>query len=159
MSIASKIVSFLELARGGYLGSGKAAPVVLITGINKSGGALVKGDVVVFDRTNSTVDMIAFTTSTGGNDIDVLGMVFQPVANDGIGKVQIWGPTKFLKADGTTDIAVGDMLGTFTTAKIAQKSTTGGRFARALEAYSTNDSAGVIDAFILNINLGAMTTE
>ncbi len=151
--------SLFHLARGGYRGGGQAAPVVAVTGKNTSGGALVRGDVVVIDRTNMTVDLICFTTSTGGNDIDVLGMVMEPIGIDGIGRVQIWGPTKDLKVDGTTDIAVGDMLGTFTTAKIAQKSTTGGRFARALEAYTANNSSGVIDAFIANINMQSFTTE
>lgn len=154
-----QLTSVLKLLRGGYSGSGLAAPVVLIDAENKSGGALVKGDVVVYDRTNSDVNLISFTTTTSANDVDVLGMCAEAIADGAIGKVQIWGPTKHLKVDGTTDIAVGDMLGTFTTAKIAAKSTTGGRFARAMEAYATNDSAGVIDAFITNLNFGAFTTE
>ncbi len=156
---ALTLSSILDLVRGGSRNGGQAAPVITVTGKNTSGGALVRGDVVVLDRTNMTVDLIAFTTTTSANDIDVLGMVVAPVGIDGIGKVQIWGPVKSLKVEGTTDIAVGDMLGTFTTAKLAAKSTTGGRFARALEAYTTNDGAGVIDAFITNMNLGAFTTE
>lgn len=149
-----------SLLRGGFLGNGNAAPVFIIHCVNNSGAALAQGDVVVLDRSNSTVNAIYVTTSTGGNDIDVVGMVYDATLPSlGIGRVQIWGPTKYLKVDGTTDIAVGDMLGTYTTAKIAQKSTTAGRFARAMEAYTTNDSLGVIDAFILNMNLGAFTTE
>lgn len=151
--------SFLALIRGGNRSSGQAAPQVYLLAKNTSSGALVRGDVVVFDRTNSTVDLLAVTTTTSGNDIDVAGMVMEPLADGGIGKILIWGPTKHLKVDGNTDIAVGDMLGTFTTAKIAAKSTTGGRFARAMEAYTTNDAAGVIDAFLTNLNLGAFTTE
>jgi hypothetical protein len=74
-------------------------------------------------------------------------------------KVQIWGPTKHLKVDGTADIAVGTMLGAFSTATLASATTTAGRFARALEAYTTNDGAGVINAFITNLNMGAFSTE
>ncbi len=140
--------------------NGGAAPAITIDCKNTSGGALARGDVVVFDRTNSVHGLICVTTSAGGNDIDVVGMVYNAVlGQDLVGPIQIWGPTKYLKADGTTNIAVGDMLGTFTTAKIAAKSTTGGRFARAMEAYTTDDSAGVIDAFLTNLNLGAFSTE
>lgn len=152
------IERIIKLNRGSN--TGLAAPVFTIQAKNTSGGALARGDVVVFDRTNSTANLICVTTTTSGNDIDVVGMVYNSVlGQDLVGPIQIWGPTKYLKADGNTDIAVGDMLGTFTTAKIAAKSTTGGRFARAMEAYSTNDAAGVIDAFICNMNLGAFTTE
>ena len=52
--------------------------------------------------------------------------------------------------DGTTDITAGDFLGTFTTAGIAQKSTTAGsRKAIAHQAYSTDDSSGLVDATLL----------
>lgn len=147
----------MKLKRGHNNGG---APAITIDCKNTSGGALARGDVVVFDRTNSVHGLICVTTTTSGNDIDVVGMVYNAVlGQDLVGPIQIWGPTKYLKADGNTDIAVGDMLGTFTTAKIAAKSTTGGRFARALEGYTTNDAAGVIDAFITNINLGALSTE
>ena len=150
----------LALFRGG-IDNNDAAPVVTIECKNTSGGALARGDVVVWDTTsNSTADVISVTTTTSGNDVNVIGMVYdQSIAANAIGQVQIWGPTRHLKVDGNTDIAIGDMLSTFTTAKIAQKSTTGGRFARAMEGYTTNDSAGVIDAFITNLNLGAFSTE
>lgn len=154
-----QITRLLDLARGENRSGGKAAPTVEITAKNTSGGALTRGDVVVWDTTNSTVDLFCATTSTGGNDVNVMGMVVAPIAQDGIGKIQIWGPTKHLKVNGTSDIGVGDMLGTYTSAGIAQKSTTGGRFARAMEAYTTNDSSGVIDAFITNLNLLAFSTE
>ena len=52
--------------------------------------------------------------------------------------------------DGTTDIAIGDPLGAFTTAKIAMKAAAGDMaFAVALEAYTTDDSSGVIDALLI----------
>jgi hypothetical protein len=56
--------------------------------------------------------------------------------------------------DGTTDIAVGDYLTCFTTVKIAAKAATGNMvFAIALEAYTTNDSAGVVDALLITPRL------
>lgn len=139
----------LKLKRGGLAKSGLAGPVVTIQAKNVSGGTLNRGDTVVMSWSGCTADLLAVTTTTSGGDTAVAGMVLDvSLADTAIGEIQVYGPTKFLKVDGTTDIAVGDALGTFTTAKIAAKVTTAGRFARALEAYSTNDSSGVIDAFI-----------
>jgi hypothetical protein len=149
----------LHLTRGGTTPAASAAPVVCIVAQNHSGGALARGDVVVLDKTNSRASLLHVTTTTSANDVDVVGMVFEPIADGAVGRVQIWGPTDALKVDGSTNVAVGDLLGTFTTAKIAAKSTTAGRFARAMEAYATDDAAGVIDAFLTNLNLGAFTTE
>ncbi len=115
---------------------------------NNTGGALAQGDVVV---NNSPTNIEDITTTTTGGDQDVFGMVDGSIANTANGYVLIEGFTKFLKVNGTTDIAVGDYLCTFTSATIAQKATTTGQmvFAIALEAYATNDSNGVIDAYIL----------
>lgn len=146
----------LDLHQGGMLGN-TAAPIITITGQNKSGGSVARGDVVIWDTTNATPDVAAFTTTTTGNDPLVMGMVYDvSVANGAIGKVQVWGPTTALKVDGTTDIAKGDFIGSFTTVKIGQKTTGQGAFAIAQEAYTTNDSAGVIDAFI---NCWALTNN
>lgn len=156
------ISQMLRLRRGGIGGNGTAAPVVTFFAKNGSGGTLVRGNTVVMDWANCTPDLLTVTTTTSGNDVTVAGVVYSTsVASGGIVEVQCYGPTKGLMVDGTTDIAVGDALGTFTTAKIAAKSTTGGRFARALEAYATNDSSGVIDAFItLGLQAGmCFTTE
>lgn len=155
-----RISSWLELLLGSSK-NGKAGPIATFMAKNTSGGTLARGDVVVMDWANCTVDLLAITTTTSGDSVTVAGMVFDAsLADAAVGRIQCYGPTKFLKVDGTTDIAVGDALSTFTTAKIAQKSTTGGRFARALEAYSTNDSNGVIDAFItIGLQHGAFTTE
>lgn len=142
----------VEMVRHGTFGK-NAAPVVTILAKNNSGGARARGDVVILDRANSTLDRLAFTTTTTANHADVLGMVYESIADGALGRVQIWGPTHSLKANGTTDIAAGDLLGTFTTAGIAQKSTGAGAFATAFEAYSTDDSSGVIDAFLHNLGL------
>lgn len=89
------------------------------------------------------------TTTTGGDD-KVFGIAEETIADSATGSIQTLGKTVSLKVDGTTDIAVGDLLATFTTAKIAQKATSGDMaFAIALEAYATDDSSGVIDARLI----------
>jgi len=61
------------------------------------------------------------------------------------------GKTNLMKVNGTTDIAVGDFLCTFTTAGISAKAAPGDMaFAIALEAYTANDSSGVIDALLIS---------
>ena len=142
----------LEFARGGEQGN-QAAATVIVKAINKSGGALAVGDTVIYDTTNSTADLIAVTTTASGDNRLAYGIAREVIANNTVGDVQIWGPTSFLKVNGTTDIAVGDYLSTFTTAKIAQKTTGAGAFAMALEAYTGNDSNGVIDAFIMTMGM------
>lgn len=137
----------LRLVRGGS-GGNQAAPVVTVEGFNNSGGDIAAGDVVVWDRANSTADQIYFKTTTGANDLDVLGVAVEAIISVAVGKIQIWGPISTLKVDGTTDIVAGDYLGTYTTAKIAAKTSGTGSFGFAMEGYTTNDSNGVIDAFI-----------
>lgn len=93
----------------------------------------------------------AFTTTTTLGDSKVLGMSTASINDASYGTVITDGWTNDLKVDGTTDIAVGDWLCTFSTVKIAYKCANGGTaFAVALEAYATNDSAGVIDAFLVS---------
>lgn len=117
---------------------------------NKSGSSVAPGDVVILDTTNSTATEVAFTTTASADNKLVLGMVIHNIATDGYGQVQTKGPTDALKVDGTADIAVGDAIATYTTTKIGQIATSGkgGAFAIALEAYSTDDSLGVIDAWL-----------
>lgn len=113
---------------------------------NTSGGALAVGDVVVI---KAATELEVTTTTTEGDPL-VLGMVAQIIANNAYGLVQIYGKTTFLKVNGTDNIAIGDFIGTFTTAKIGMKATLGKTaFAVALEAYTADDSNGVIDAFII----------
>ena len=152
MSQQVKIHRELEFGRGGSRGN-ESGPIVTVFAKNTSGGAIARGDIVIIDTTNSSADLLQVTTTTTLNDVKVVGMVYDlSIASNGVGKIQIWGPTSFLKVDGTTDIAVGDMVGTFTTAKIGAKSLGQGGFAQAYEAYATNDSAGVVDAFICNLD-------
>lgn len=118
---------------------------------NTSGGQLVAGDVVVIKAVAAGDE---FTTTTTQGDDKVLGMVAATIADTAYGLVQVSGKTVSLKVNGTTDIAIGDYLGTHTDAGIAMKASAGDMcFAMALEAYTANDSSGVIDALLISPRL------
>ena len=121
---------------------------IFIEMINDSGGAVARGDTVMLDAAKGRN---YFDTSSGGDDNQVFGMAAEAIADGARGKIQTYGPTKYLKVDGTDNISVADFISSFTTAKIAQKGTigSGNCFAIACEAYTSNDSLGVIDAFLL----------
>ena len=121
---------------------------IFIEMINDSGSAVARGDLVMLDAAKGRN---YFDTSTGGDDDQVFGMAAEAIADGARGKIQTYGPTKYLKVDGTDDIAVADFISSFTAAGIGQKGTigSGNCIAIACEAYTTNDSAGVIDAFLL----------
>jgi hypothetical protein len=113
---------------------------------NTSGGQLVAGDVVILKAVAAGNE---FTTTTTAGDDKVYGVVAETIANDASGYVQVKGKATTLKVSGETDIAIGDLLGTHDSAGIAQKAGAGAQaFAIALEAYTTDDHNGVIDAFI-----------
>ncbi|MHA2065857.1 MAG: hypothetical protein ACXABY_15910, partial [Candidatus Thorarchaeota archaeon] len=114
---------------------------------NDSGLTINAGNVVVM---GTATDGEGITTTTTAGDSKVLGMAVESIANAADGRIQTLGKTTLLTVDGTTDIAVGDLLTTFTTVGIAAKASSGQvAFAMALEAYTTDDSAGVIDAMII----------
>lgn len=121
---------------------------ICIEMMNGSGAAVARGDLVVLDHAEGRN---FFTTSTGGDDNLVLGMAYEAIADNAKGLIQIYGPTKYLKVNGTTDISAGDFISTYTEAGIGQQGTigSGNCIAIACEAYATNDSLGVIDAFLL----------
>ena len=113
---------------------------------NTSGGALATGDVVVLKPSTG----VEVTTTTTEGDPLVIGMVAQIIANNAYGLIQIYGQTASLKVNGTENIAIGDLIGTSTIAKIGKKAAAGkSAFAMALEAYTNDDSNGVIDAMII----------
>lgn len=116
---------------------------------NNSGGALSAGHVVILDTTDNSGQSV--TTTTVANNALAFGVVTTGGADQADVVVGVGGAVgDVVKVDGTTDIAVGDPLSTFTAAGIAQKGSygTGAIFAIALEAYSTDDSSGVIRAWI-----------
>jgi len=115
---------------------------------NTSGGALAAGDVVILKSVAAGNEV---TTTVTEGDQNVFGMVAEAIADTASGYVLVKGKTTALKVDGTTDIAIGDLIGCFTTVKIGMKAATGKMaFAIALEAYATNDSSGVIDALLIS---------
>lgn len=121
---------------------------------NTSGGTLTAGTVVVY-KSAAAGDEVTTTTTAG--DKKAYGVLEESINDGSFGFMLIQGKTTLLKADGTTDIAVGDWLSCFTTAGIAQKATesvagvTVGdtAFAVALEAYTANNSSGVLDALLI----------
>ncbi len=118
---------------------------------NTSGASLAAGNVVILKAVAAGNEVT--TTTTAGDDL-VLGVSLEAPANNSFGAIQTLGKTTTLKVNGTTDIAVGDFLSTYTTAGIAAKASAGDMaFAIALEAYTTDDSSGVIDALIISPRL------
>jgi parallel beta-helix repeat protein len=114
---------------------------------NTSGGDLAAGDVVVLKAVAAGDEVT--TTTTAGDD-KVFGIATGAIVSNTYGNIQILGKTTLLKVDGTTDIAIGDFLSTFTTVKVAKKGVIGDMvFAIALEAYTTDNSSGVIDALLI----------
>ena len=97
-----------------------------------------------------TIRADQITTTTSHGSVNVFGMVRGTILNQKYGNVLVKGYTESLKVDGTTDIAVGDYITTHTVAGIGAKATTGDTvIAKAIEAYSANDSNGVIKAMII----------
>lgn len=115
---------------------------------NTSGASIAQGAVVVRKAVAAGNEI---TTTTTASDNFVLGVADEAIADTAWGYVCVEGKTIYQKVNGTTDIAVGDYLTTFTTAEIAAKAAAGNlAFAIALEAYTTDNSSGVIDALIIN---------
>lgn len=114
---------------------------------NGSGGTIAQGAVVTF-KADATGEVVTTTTTQG--DDKVFGMAVLAIDDGEYGAILVEGYTTVLKVNGTTDIAIGDLLGTFTTAGIAMKAAAGDMaFAYALEAYATDDSNGVINAVLI----------
>lgn len=114
---------------------------------NTSGDNLVVGDVVVLKAVAAGNEVT--TTVTEGDQM-VFGMLAENINDNAWGWILVEGKTVVLKVNGTTDIAIGDLLGTHTDAGIAMKAAAGKMgFAIALETYTTDDSAGVIDALLI----------
>lgn len=115
---------------------------------NTSGSTINKGNVLTLKAASSGEET---TTTTAQGDDLVYGMALADnIANNEYGPVLTEGYTTLLKVDGITDIAIGDLLGTSTTAGIAMKAGAGDMaFAIALEVYTANDNNGVINALII----------
>lgn len=122
---------------------------------NTSGVTINAGEVVVWKAVANGDEV---TTTTTASDPLVMGVSEASIGNNSYGHILTAGKTVLLKVDGTTDIAVGDFLTTYTTAGIARKASAGTlgttpgdlAFAIALEAYTADDSSGVIDALLIS---------
>ncbi len=79
---------------------------------NKDDLELWPGDVVVLDTANSSDSNIAIKASNTSDDIDVYGIAIQHIVAGEYGEIQTEGPTAIVtvRADGNTNIAVGDEL-------------------------------------------------
>ena len=144
-TIIAKLVSFardIVIAFNGSLDRG-----IFIEMINDSGADVVRGDALMLDAAKGRN---YFDTSTGEDDDQIFGMAAEAIADGARGKVQTWGPTKYLRANGADDIAAGDFLSSYSAAGIWQKGTigSGNCFAIACEAH-TADSTVALDAFLL----------
>jgi len=114
---------------------------------NTSGGSLAAGDLVTFKAVAAGDEVT--TTTIQGDDL-IFAMAVETITNNSYGRFQTLGKTTALKVDGTTDIAIGDFIGSFTSAGIGMKAAAGDMaIAIALEAYTANDSNGVIDALLI----------
>lgn len=128
---------------------GAPLEVHLATFYNDTGATITAGSVISYDTTDAT-GYHGIPCATASDNM-VWGVA--PVGGGTGGSMSIItkGWLNNLRVDGTTDIAVGDFLTTSTTSGVAVKATTGDlAFAIALEAYTTDDANGVIDARIIS---------
>lgn len=115
---------------------------------NNCGTTLETGSVVILDVTD--VVGTSVTTTAAASNALVFGVVPSTIESAANGLVRVGGYIAQVKVNGTTDITTGDALVTFTTAKVAQKGSygAGAVFGIALGAYATDDSSGLIPAWI-----------
>lgn len=134
--------------------------------VNKSGGALTAGMVLVFDPTAANVGAgkpVPVTTTTTANHALPCGAVpagSPSIPNGATFVMQIAGLHTALLVDGTTDLANGDPLSTFTTAGVAAKGSNStaagvrGRFAVYCDAAYTSDATTAAKKAFLTNQLG-----
>jgi len=122
---------------------------------NRPGGNSIKaGNVVVADYTNTGIgfqypDGVNLTTTAG--DSKVVGVMLATGSRGFSRSAVVQGMVYNLTVNGVTNIAPGDFLSTYTEFGIAAKASTGHTaFAIAMEAYTANDSDGVIDALVIS---------
>lgn len=125
--------------------------ISIITMVNTSGSTINAGNLVTRKAAAAGNEV---TTSTTGGDNTVFGMAVESIANNASGKIQVSGKTVLMTVNGTAAIAIGDFITQYTAAGIGAKAVaTNTAIAVALEAYSTADSNGVIDAILITPRL------
>jgi len=114
---------------------------------NTTGGVLSAGSVLVYKDVAAGDEI---ETTTTASDDKVAGILIKNTSIGAYGPVVQWGYVVDAKVDGTIDIAVGDLLTTFTVAGVMRKCATGEiAIARALEVYTNDDSNGTIDVMVI----------
>jgi hypothetical protein len=118
--------------------------------VNKSGGRLAAGDVVVIDGANAG----AVKTSVIAEDATVLGVALEPIESNATGYVARGGRAKVMT---NAAVAIGNYLAVSTTAKQAKVSAalTAGTFAVSL---GTLAATGLVDALIFGMRTAPATT-
>lgn len=118
--------------------------------LRNDGGNLVAGEIVVMKALFEDFDGTQFATSVTEGDDLVYGVLIEDTLDQATGLVMVAGKTTKLKVNGTDDIAILDFICVHTVGGIGQKAAVGNMaIAVALEAYTTDDSNGVIDALII----------
>ena len=106
--------------------------------LNSSGATIGGGELVVLDPTDDTGNSIKTTTTA--NDPLVIGVASGSIAAGATDFITTQGWVRYIKVDGTVDIAAGDFIATSTVAGVGVKGTVGGGncIAIALQNYSTD---------------------
>jgi len=131
-----------------YYSSNSSPEMRIIQMENNSGGVISAGSFVI-ERVASTDGKEINTTTTQGDD-HVIGIVPANIADATYGPVLVLGVYDGALVNGTADIAVGDFLGTYTSAGIGMQCASGDMaVAVALEAYTTDDSSGTIKVKVI----------
>lgn len=111
---------------------------------NRTSDSLGNGDVIVYDLTDD--DGKSIGTTTTANVVYVAGVVVQTIESQMSGWVQTKGLHSAVKLDGSVgNIAAGDAVGTYTTAKKGGKTTTANAaFGWSYDAVTTDTTAEVM---------------
>ena len=141
VSTTAKIINVL-----GNSGASEATEKISSLFKNTSGGSLAEGDAVILKSVAANDEV---TTTTTAADNKVVGIALGAITNNSTGYICTKG-TCTAKVNGTTDIAIGDYLTTYTSAGILAKATAGQTaIAIALAAYTADDSSGLISVRVI----------
>lgn len=86
---------------------------LIIPLVNKSGGAVIRGDVVILDTGNNA----AFTTTTSASSVLAIGVVQESIANNATGRVLVSGYADLVNVNAS--VTRGNYGATYTVAKQA----------------------------------------
>src|SRR5690349_14326890 len=107
---------------------------VVVPMVNKSGGSVAAGDVVIYDTGNNE----AFTTTTSGSSLLVAGVAQETIANNATGRVLVEGYAALVNVNAS--VTRGNFGATHTVAKQATDAgaaRVAGTFCRFLKSGTT----------------------